>query len=274
MATGERTSGGWRGMNGAQARLAWMFAVGFAVILVFIVIADAESMLSEFRTQGVPETETHVWIWEATSVAAWISVMPAIWWMIARARPPRISWPAVAAVIAAGALLASAWHIGLMVALRKLVYAASGEDYRFFGIIADRLLYEFRKDVPTYLQFCAIAAVAQWAIARAATPAEERRTIEVTDGAVRHNVPVAEIESVAAAGNYVEIGWPLRPLLHRATLVSVEQMLGAGFVRIHRGRLVRRDAVRRIATEKSGDFIVVLASGAEVRGSRRYRDRL
>lgn len=268
------TSGGWRGMNGAQRRLAWLFGLGFAVILVFVVIADAESMLSEFRTQGVPETATHVWIWEATSVFAWITVMPAIWWMIARIRPPRFSWGVTAAAVVLGVVVASAWHVGLMVALRKLVYAARGEQYHFFGIIADRLLYEFRKDVPTYLQFAGVAAIAQWAIARAATPETARRSFEVSDGAVRHNVPIDEIESVSAAGNYVEIGWAHRTLLHRATLASVEAELGEAFVRIHRGRLVRRDAVRRVETDKSGDFSVALASGASVRGSRRYRDRL
>ncbi len=34
---------------------------------------------------------------------------------------------------------------------------------------------------------------------------------------------------------------------------------------------VRRAAIRRIATDKSGDFTVEPASGAAVRGSRRYR---
>ncbi|MGN6269690.1 MAG: LytTR family DNA-binding domain-containing protein [Sphingomonas sp.] len=276
MAKAEGTSGGWHGMNGAQARLAFLFAVGFAVILVFVVIADAESMLSEFRLQGVPETATHVWIWEATSVIAWVTTMPAIWWMIAYARPPRVAWGKVAAILVIGVVIASAWHIGAMVALRKLVYAIRGEDYRFFGIIPDRLLYEFRKDVPTYLQFCAVAALAQWALARAATPPAEPvvRTLAVNDGAVTHHVPLDEIEQIAAAGNYIEIAWGPRTLLQRSTLAAAEAELGDGFVRIHRGLIVRRDAVRRIETDKSGDFTVTLASGAEARGSRRYRDRL
>lgn len=277
MAKAEGTSGGGGGMNGTQRRIAWLFAIGFAVILVFIVIADAESMLSEFRLQGVPETATHVWIWEATSVTAWLSAMPAIWWMIARARPPYLSWGKAAAILAIGVVLASAWHIGAMVALRKLAYAVRGEEYRFFGIIPQRLLYEFRKDVPTYLQFCAVAALAQWAIARAATTAEAdpaARTLAVNDGAVTHHVPLDEIERIAAAGNYIEIAWGPRTLLQRSTLAAAEAEIGDGFVRVHRGLIVRRDAVRRIETDKSGDFTLTLASGAEVRGSRRYRERL
>jgi len=54
-------------------------------------------------------------------------------------------------------------------------------------------------------------------------------------------------------------------------LSAVEAELGDAFLRIHRGRLVRRAAIRRIETDKSGDFTVELASGASLRGSRRYR---
>lgn len=86
-----------------------------------------------------------------------------------------------------------------------------------------------------------------------------------------HHVPADEIESVSAAGNYVEIGWGPRTLLHRATLATVTEELGGAFVRIHRSHLVRRAAIRRVETDKSGDFTVSLASGKALRGSRRYR---
>jgi DNA-binding LytR/AlgR family response regulator len=62
--------------------------------------------------------------------------------------------------------------------------------------------------------------------------------------------------------------------LHRATLAAVEAELGAGFVRVHRSRLVRRAAIRRIETDRSGDFTMTLASGAVARGSRRFRATL
>ncbi|HET8612502.1 MAG TPA: hypothetical protein VFL92_07015, partial [Sphingomonas sp.] len=222
MGKGAVTSGGWRGMNGTQRRLALMFAGGFALILVLVGIANAESTLSEFATQGIAEPPGHVWIWEATSIAAWITTFPAIWQAVARIRPPRVSWGGVAAALVLGSLIASGWHIALMVAFRKLIYAAEGEHYRFFGIIADRLLYEYRKDVVAYAQFVSLAAVVQWALARAATPpAEPPRTLAVSDGAVTHHVPADEIASVSAAGNYVEIAWGQRTLLHRATLAAV-----------------------------------------------------
>jgi hypothetical protein len=268
------TSGGWRGMNEAQRRLVLLLGGGFLVILAAIMVANATSMVSDFAAAHIAVSTAHVWLFEASSIIAWITVTPAIWWLVARLRRKALPWWAAALVVAAATAPASAWHIALMVALRTPVYWLQGEHYHFTVGGANPLLYEYRKDVGTFLQFAAVALVAQWLIARAATPEAERRTIEVSDGAVRHNVPIDEIESLSAAGNYVEIGWAHRTLLHRATLASVEEELGAAFARIHRGRLVRRDAVRRIETDKSGDFTLTLASGAQVRGSRRYRDRL
>jgi DNA-binding LytR/AlgR family response regulator len=46
---------------------------------------------------------------------------------------------------------------------------------------------------------------------------------------------------------------------------------GAGFVRIHRSRLVRRAAITQVESKPSGDYVVRLSDGRELSGSRRYR---
>lgn len=268
------TSGGWRGMNGAQRRIASGVGAGFALILCLVALANAESMLSDLRADGVGETRAHIWGWEVTSIAAWITTMPFIWWLVAHVRPPRFGWLAVMALGLLASVPVSLTHVGLMVAMRKALYTLDGDTYRFFGVIADRLLYEYRKDLVTFLQFAAVAAMTQWLLARAATPVvapSAPLTIDVPDGAVTHRLPVGEIDQVTAAGNYVELHWRGRALLHRATLAAVEAELGGGFVRIHRSRLVRHAAIRQVATDKSGDFTVTLADGTKARGSRRYR---
>lgn len=60
------------------------------------------------------------------------------------------------------------------------------------------------------------------------------------------------------------------------TMITVWSMMwkGSGFARFHRGRLVRRAAIRRIETDRSGDFPVALEGGATLRGSRRFRPGL
>jgi hypothetical protein len=278
------TSGGEPVTNGGPKRLALVMAFGFLVILIAITIGNAESLISDFAAAGVHETRLHVWIWESTSVLAWVSTLPVIWWAVARIRPPRIRWPIVLLSAVLGLPLASGWHVGLMIGLRHTVYAAMGETYRFEGGIADPFLYEFRKDIATYLQFVCLAVLAQWLLARAAAtspsangavpPVSEQQMFIVTDGTMRHVLPIETIEHIAAAGNYVEVHAEGRTLLHRATLASIEDELGATFVRVHRSRLINRKAIRRFDIDRSGDFSVQLASGTVLGGSRRYRERL
>lgn len=263
-------------MNGTQRKLTLGLAAGFLVIVAVIMIANAESSLSDLRANGHFLRPDLVWSWECTSMIAWFTIWPIIWLAVKHIRPPRFPWAAVGAALVIGSLVASTWHVLLMVELRHLYYAATGAGtYQFFDGIENKPLYEYRKDVGSYLQFVGLFALAQWLIARAGTELAAEpgppRTLAVADGAVSHHVPIDEIESIASAGNYVEIAWGPRTLLHRATLSAVEAELGDAFLRIHRGRLVRRAAIRRIETDKSGDFTVELASGASLRGSRRYR---
>jgi hypothetical protein len=276
MATGMGTSGGGGGMSGAQRRLAILLGAGFLVILLVVMLANAESTMSDLAAANIRETKAHVWLWEATSIISWMAVMPLIWWLVRYVRPPRFSWGVVALLIVLASLPMSLAHIVLMVGLRKLYYAAEGSRYVFLSRFANPLLYEYRKDFASYLQFSALAAIAQWLIARAADPPvlapETPVILTIADGAVTHQVPVDQIAHVSAAGNYVEIAWAPRTLLHRTTLAAVAQELGAGFVQIHRSRLVRRAAIRRIETDRSGDFTVTLEDGTELKGSRRYRE--
>lgn len=273
MVKAQGTSGGWRGMNGTQRRLALRLGLGFALILVVIVVANVTSMISDFAAAGVPVTTAHIWLWEVSSIFAWLTELPLIWWMVTRLRRTALPYWTVALIVAAASLPASLWHIGLMVGIRILAYAAQGEHYRFMIGAENPLLYEYRKDLGSFLQFAGFALLAQWLLARFATPPKDApRTLAVSDGAVTHHVPVDEVDRVSAAGNYVELGWGARILLHRATLAAIETELGAAFVRVHRSHLVRRAAIRRIATERSGDFTVDLVGGERVRGSRRYRD--
>ena len=267
------TSGGWHGLNGTQRRIALLLGCGFLVVLAVVMVANATSMVSDFAAAGIPVSPAHIWLLEVSSIAMWLLLIPAIWAMVAylwRTQPP---WWAMVLIVIVATVPLSLVHVAGMVGIRKGIYALQGEAYRFtVGAGIDPWIYEYRKDVATILQFVGLAALGQWLIARAATPpAEGPTTLAVGDGAVTHLVPVEEIESIVAAGNYVEIAWGPRTLLHRATLAAVAEQLGDTFTRIHRGRLVRRAAIRRIETDKSGDFTVELASGATLRGSRRYR---
>lgn len=264
-------------MNGAQRRIALLFGAGFLVIMAVATIANATSMISDFAAAHVSVTIAHVWLWQVSSTVAWLTLASPIWLLVAWLTRRRLAWWKTVLIVAGASIPVSAWHVAVMVAIRTVAYWIEGNRYDFMVGVSNPLLYEYRKDCGTFLQFLAIALVAQWLLARAATanagqPPE--RALAVVEGSVTHHVPINEIESVVSAGNYVEIAWARRKLLHRATLASIEAELGDAFVRIHRSRLVHGAAIRRVETDKNGDFTVVLASGASLRGSRRYRSAI
>jgi len=89
-------------------------------------------------------------------------------------------------------------------------------------------------------------------------------------------VPVAEVESLEAAGNYVRVMSAAgRSLLMRATLSELDRRLDPEqFARVHRSTIVNLDQVRQITTHMSGDYQLLLKSGRVLRMSRHYRRRL
>jgi two-component system LytT family response regulator len=88
-------------------------------------------------------------------------------------------------------------------------------------------------------------------------------------------VPVAEVDWIGAAGNYVELHVGDKSHLVRGTLQALEGRLPKGsFTRIHRSSIVNLDRVRALHPWSHGDLQVELVDGTQLRLSRRYRDRL
>lgn len=88
-------------------------------------------------------------------------------------------------------------------------------------------------------------------------------------------VPIADVQRLSAAGNYVEVHTASRRYLIRATLSRLAQRLDpAEFLRVHRSHLVRSDAIARLESRAHGDALLTMRDGAEVMLSRRYRNLL
>jgi two-component system LytT family response regulator len=88
-------------------------------------------------------------------------------------------------------------------------------------------------------------------------------------------VPVADVQRLSAAGNYVEVHTAARQYLIRATLSRLAQRLDpAEFLRVHRSHLVRAASIAAVALRAHGDALLTLADGSEVLLSRRYRNLL
>jgi two-component system, LytTR family, response regulator len=85
----------------------------------------------------------------------------------------------------------------------------------------------------------------------------------------------AEIDWIAAAGNYVRIHCHEQTHLVRETMNTLESKVDARqFVRIHRSIIVNVERIRELEPCGNGEYIVHLRSGKGLSLSRGYRSRL
>ena len=88
-------------------------------------------------------------------------------------------------------------------------------------------------------------------------------------------VPVVEIDWIEAFGNYARLHTGQRTHLIRETMATLERALDARrFARIHRSTIVNLDRIKQMDLWGSGDYMVRLADGTQLKLSRWYRDRL
>ncbi len=242
-----------------------------AVLLTF----NAMNVYHEHAEAGHPLAAWEPALWEISSGVFFLAVAPLIqrltcrFWLGDRPILPRL------AAHFAAAVAISLVHVLFIGAVRWAVYRLMGGDYNPLGPLGD-WPYELRKDLMVYAAIVGIYIFWRLARAKSAGVADASADVlEVRDGARRHFVPLADVVWVEATGNYVELHRGGAGLLHRASLSEMERRLQtAGFVRIHRSRLVRRQSVAAIESKPTGDFTVRLADGRELAGSRRYRHPL
>lgn len=97
----------------------------------------------------------------------------------------------------------------------------------------------------------------------------------VEDGDRTVIVPLSAVERFEADRNYVKLHVPPAVYRVRESMQLLEQKLDASrFARLGRGTIVNLDSIRELRPAGHGDSEVLLKSGARVRLSRRYRDRL
>lgn len=100
-------------------------------------------------------------------------------------------------------------------------------------------------------------------------------TLLVSKGADECLVQLESIESLSAAGNYVEIVANGQCYLLRSPLKQVEDQLPPEkFLRIHRSHIVKREAISRIKTQPSGNGTVQLRSGRALPMSKKHKSDL
>jgi len=97
-----------------------------------------------------------------------------------------------------------------------------------------------------------------------------RRFLVKTGGRV-YPVRVEDVESIEAAGHYIELRTSTGAHLVRDAIADVAARLDrARFVRIHRSTIVNVDKVAELRPVLHGEYEVVLADGRRVRCSRTF----
>ena len=201
-------------------------------------------------------------IWEGTS---WVAFNLFLWiaWVGYRLAP-LASRPRLRLIVhLPAAFLFSLAHVGGFIALRKLIYAASGGHYEF-GPFLSRFSYEFAKDAFGYALIVASFALVEHLLRQQSlieTPGQTP-TFDIRDGSRLTRVRLDEVLAIASAGNYVEfVLSDGRKLLMRSPLSALERELGPrGFLRTHRSWLVNAGRMTALKPEGSGDYTVELGN--------------
>lgn len=89
-------------------------------------------------------------------------------------------------------------------------------------------------------------------------------------------IPVSDVIWVDAAGDYMCVHCiDGQTHILRKTMKQLEEELDPkAFVRVHRSVLVNNSAVTKVLTLSSGEYVIQLANGHEIRVSRSYREKV
>jgi LytTr DNA-binding domain len=260
-----------------------------AWVALFAITATANSVVVtlDFQRQHMPFDPWEPWAWEWTSNMTMLALLPLI--VLAERRMP-LRFGVLRRHLA-GHVLASIGisiaHVTIMVALRKMIYAAMGQHYDF-GSLPLEYFYEYLKDARGYALIVALVTFYRLLLLRTQGEAslldapddspsevEKPQRFLVKKMGKEFLLPANDIEWIQAWGNYVNLRVRAHDYPMRSTMAAIESRLDATrFVRVHRSYIVNLDHVVQIEPSDSGDATVRMKDQAPVPCSRRYRDAL
>jgi two-component system, LytTR family, response regulator len=106
----------------------------------------------------------------------------------------------------------------------------------------------------------------------ATTPTAREPFFAVTTSYGITAIPLGEVDWIEACDNYVRLWTATTSHLHREAMADIEaRAVAHGFIRTHRGALVRLDAIRAFDRRNDHSADVRLASGTRIPVARRRR---
>lgn len=257
----------------------WRLPAIWAAALAISMAARVPVEIADAGRRGVEMSVGRAVALEGASHIVVAALLPAIYWL--HRRWPVTDGPRNIAIHVLGVVPYSILHTLGMAALRLLWFnAIVGEAYSF-PVTAERLGYEFAKDVISYAMLSGGVLILEHLLGRKSVAAPVSRpggTLPERFAVRRRGreimVDVADIDWVEASGNYavLHVGGELLEI--RSSLTKLEGELDPKrFVRVHKSHLVNIARVVEVTPWVSGDWRIRLQDGAEVNLSRRYRQR-
>ncbi|NRQ41673.1 LytTR family transcriptional regulator DNA-binding domain-containing protein [Rheinheimera sp. YQF-2] len=249
---------------------------------------NASSVWMEHSRDG--SSNLQLWepiVWEYSSAISTLLLFPLLFWWFNRYPLQLCTIRRQLLAHLLGSLLFSVLHVGLMVALRELIYHWQGGNYNF-GPLVREFFYEYRKDAWGYVSFLIGYQLVLFVYSRIKGEAHQLDSAEDSGTMPLAKAPehflvkkldkeflirTDDIEWLEASGNYVNLHskgriYPLRATLSNTLL----QLSSKGFSRIHRSLAVNHNAIDSISYDSSGDGDILLKNGRQLALSRRYKD--
>ncbi|KFN51168.1 LytTR family DNA-binding domain-containing protein [Arenimonas composti] len=265
--------------------------IGFWVMNIAVsAIGNSITVRMEMARAGLVFHPAEPVVWEWSSALTFLALVPALVWFTRRFPLDRERWRRHLVLYAAASVVFSLGHVLGMVGLRELAYAWGGGDYDF-GPWGRQFLYEYVKDVRTFVSMVAVIAAYRFGLRRLQgeaslldAPDDDSPPVEPVERPERFLVrklgrefliAAEDIEALHAAGNYVNLRVRGREYPLRSTITAIEGRLDpARFRRVHRSHIVNLDHIGSIEPLDTGDARVHLKDGTVVPCSRRYRTAL
>ncbi len=228
-------------------------------------------------------------VWEFSSNLVHLALVPAVIAFERRFPIQSQGWRRLLGVHALASVGYCLLHVGGMVALRKLAYAANGYHYDFGNWLRE-LAYEYLKDWRTYggvlavLYFYRLLLLRLQGEARLldapdegppADPVERPDRFLVRKLGKEFLLAANDIEFLQASGNYINLRVRGRDYPLRSTMAAIEpRMDPARFLRVHRSYMINLDCLAEIEPLETGDARLLMSDGTRLPCSRRYRAAL
>jgi DNA-binding LytR/AlgR family response regulator len=261
-------------------RRTWTFILLTTFLSWLVLTSSLQSDLA--RSGAQPGIEP--WVREAASHIAGLVAFLIVPIVSSRYPVTTRNWMRTIPVHIFASIVFSIIHTLVMVALRKLAYPSLLDQSYTFGLHDPAVwLYEYRKDAYSYMLvsflFVMSRSLEQHMLEAKAVRADarEKHRLTLKTGGRTLFLNTEDVIYAQAASNYVEVTTAGKTHLARMTLSELERLLaeaGTAHIRVHRSSLVHPGHVQEVIPTGDGNVKIRLDTGAELKGSRSYRDRL